>query len=208
MNNAKRPANAVGTAYNTALRDLAKAAPNEYSVSSRWIRPRQRRIYNVYTDEDKAKIVAICATCAELGQTTLARTLKVKQNQISEWTRGQHISQEALAMADDYKERIKEKFENILEMALDVMPDKVDKASFWDLARATGLAFDKIQLMEGKPTVISGNELPANERARMIFALIGQAKERQALEAHQPDLVQIQPLEAVDVTAEDSDESR
>lgn len=82
-------------------------------------------------------------------------------------------------MAEEYKERIKAKFENILELALDVMPEKIDKASFWDLARASGLAFDKIQLMEGKPTVISGNELPSNERARMIFALMAQAKERQ-----------------------------
>jgi hypothetical protein len=49
--------------------------------------------------------------------------------------------------------------------------------------------------MEGKPTSITGNELPSNERARMIFALMEQAKQRQA----QADIVDIRLVDSGEV---------
>ena len=188
----KRPANAIGMA--AAPSTVAKVDRVTHSISGRYVRPRQRATPRQFSDEDKAKVVAVAACITEVGQNEIGKIFGLNRRTISEWTRGIYISDKALAMADEHKERIKAKFENILELALDVMPEKVDKASFWDLARASGLAFDKIQLMEGKPTVISGNELPSNERARMIFALMAQAKQRQ------------DEAEIIDITPTDSGE--
>lgn len=179
MRDGKKPQNAIGTTSNKAAVEDYKENEDAFSVSGRYIRPRQRGTPRKFTDEEKAKVVAVAACLTEQGNFKIGRIFGVHRRTIWEWTNGRYISEGALAMAEEYKERIKAKFENILELALDVMPEKIDKASFWDLARASGLAFDKIQLMEGKPTVISGNELPSNERARMIFALMAQAKERQ-----------------------------
>jgi transposase-like protein len=175
MNVGKRPENALRSTKTVTI----KFDPNKESVSGRYIRPRQRKRYNAYTDDEKAQVLALYALNAEVGQYKMARMLGIKQNQLSEWSNGKHISDEALAMADDYKERIKEKLQEILEKSIDAMPDKIDKANYWDLARTVGLTFDKLQLMEGKPTVINGAELPSSERSKIIYNMMANAKQRQ-----------------------------
>lgn len=177
--------------------------PITESISGRWVRPRKRKTPRIYTDEEKATIVAAYAFSTHCYQKSFAKVVGISGSTLSEWSNGKNISERALAMADDYKERIKEKIEAILEQTLDAMPDKIERASYWDLARTMGLAFDKLQLIDGKPTSITGNELPHNERARVIFALLDTAKQRQ-LEGNQIiDTVEL-PLKASDNDATES----
>lgn len=168
--------------------------PEKYSVGSRWVYLRKRATPRHHTDEEKAIVLATYAICPELGQKRIASIFGIKRTTLRDWGLGKFISDEALAMADDYKERIKTKLETVLEMALDAMPDKVDKASFWDLARTSGLAFDKLQLIEGKPTSINGAELPTAERTRMILGLMEQAKQRQ----QEAQIIDITPVESME----------
>ncbi len=187
----RKPDNAIASITNTKVLAMAKANPEKYSICGHYVRLRQRPTPRQYTKEEKAKIVAFAALTTDKTQRYTARIFGISQRTVSEWTRGINISKESLVMAHDFKERIKAKLEDIVELALDTMPEKADKASFWDLARTAGLAFDKIQLMEGKPTSITGNELPSNERARLIFALMDKAKQAQ-LEAQVIDVIPVE----------------
>jgi len=179
--------------------------PELYSVSNRIVKLRKQPRPRVFTDEQKALVVATVAASPELRLNQLADDFGVNRRRVFAWQRGEDISEGALAMADDYKDRIKAKLEDVLERVIDNMPDKVDKANLWDLARTAGMAFDKIQLMEGKPTSIMMNELPGTDRSRMILALMERAKQNQQ-QAQVID-VELEPQVITPLEASNTDES-
>jgi hypothetical protein len=69
-----------------------------------------------------------------------------------------------------------------VDAALTVAPDKLGDANLRDTMTAVGIAIDKLQLLEGKPTSIDEvrDALSDDERAARVAALLDRARARRA----------------------------
>jgi hypothetical protein len=195
-----KPANAVCLARSLEAKNLDLSL---YSRADNWLVPRQRATPSIFSDEEKA--LAIALTCIAKKQGSVGAFLGINSSTITHWRSGRYISDEALAMADDFTTTLKGKLEKALQLIADELsaPEKIQKASLRDLSIGGGVIFDKLQLINGQPTTINGgHELPSAERTRAILHLMELAKQRQA---NQDNSITIEPNEDKPLTASASD---
>ena len=209
----KRPPTAIAgyTSRQPIAKALAQAYPEEYTLSGNFFchrtvpcpvfaktfeELRATKGEPPYSEEWIAQAIALALLTSPYKA---SKRLGLKDERITGWLKGVYgykkVSDKTLALAHEYAQQMKFKFENILDLALDAMPDKMANASLGSLGYVADLAFNKLQLIDGKPTVIEGTsskrDMQAAERAAAIYRLIADAKARQ--DALEVDAIDITP---------------
>ncbi len=125
-----------------------------------------------YSDNEKAE--ALAALDANGGNVTLtARQLTIPKQTLENWSNERGIHPAVTEMGTQKKEDLRASLESLAAKLVDRLTNGVDLASFKDASIALGIAVDKMQLLAGKPTVITEPQrLTPEERRRRIDELI------------------------------------
>ncbi len=111
-----------------------------------------------YSDEERAAaLAALAGNGGNLGRT--ARELGIPAGTLRRWADGT-AHPEARANAQPKKEELAQELRAVAWKLVKSMPGKIKKAGLKDTAISFGIAVEKAQLLEGKPTSISGVPFP------------------------------------------------
>jgi transposase-like protein len=125
---------------------------------------RQRR----YSDDDRANALAALAANGGSVPITAAR-LGIPYRTLKQWADG-HRHPESAQLSNEKKGALADALRGIAWLALDLLPDKLTKATAKDTATTLGIALDKAQLLDGDPTSIVRNEELSDDQRRARVA--------------------------------------
>ena len=136
-----------------------------------------------YTSDDKAAALAalesnggnVAKTAEELG---MSRTTLRRWNAEN----GHEKRPDIQARMPEARATLADRLRHFVDTALGVAPDKLHDANLRDVMTGVGIAIDKLQLLEGKPTSIDEvrDALSDDERAARVAALLDRARTRRA----------------------------
>lgn len=130
-----------------------------------------------YSDSQKAQVYALLNTSSahEVARVTgipLGTVLWWKQNP------KEGLDEQIIEASKDLREELR----RVLFLLIGALPDKIEDAPLNHTAVALGILFDKIQLLEGRPTNIDevrdGDPISDDERAARVAALLDAARAR------------------------------
>lgn len=109
-----------------------------------------------YTDREKA---AALAWLDASGQDCLSvsRQLGIPNSTLDEWVNGRKQSADVPKLRKDIKNELSAKLDEMMLKLIDVPDANVEKAGLAARYTSFGIAFDKAQLLAGKPTAINEN---------------------------------------------------
>jgi transposase-like protein len=114
-----------------------------------------------YTDEQRASaLAALEANAGDVRKT--ARELGIPEATLRLWKQGKRHP-EAAAMCAAKKAPLAEALREVARQLLESIPSKIDESSLSQVAVAMGIAVDKAQLLDGKPTGIQDTVLTVQE---------------------------------------------
>lgn len=104
-----------------------------------------------YSDEEKATaLAALDANGGNIART--ARALGIPDSTLRGWAGGRGVNEKIPQLRAQKKRDIAEGLREIAWLLIDAIPDKINRGSLKDLFLGLGIAIDKLQLLEGKPT--------------------------------------------------------
>lgn len=125
--------------------------------------------YRRYSDQDKA--VALAALETHHGNVTEAAAFAgVPRKTLEEWRDGR-TAEDVANIRQEVKQSLADRLEDIAHQYLDVLPEKIPKATLMQLSTALAIAVDKMQLLRGEATSISGTA-SREERVEELRTLI------------------------------------
>jgi transposase-like protein len=123
----------------------------------RWCNVARRR----YTDEQRASaLAALEANAGDVRKT--ARELNIPEATLRQWKHGLRHP-ESVQMSAAQKPPLAEALREVARQLLESIPGKIGESSLSQVAVAMGIAVDKAQLLEGKPTGIQDTVLTVQE---------------------------------------------
>lgn len=104
-----------------------------------------------WSEDDKAR--ALAALDANGGNVKgTSRQLGIPQSTLRGWRNGIGTNATVTKKRDENARELKEEMRDLVYLLLEKLPDKLDKASAKEMMVGLGIAVDKLQLLEGKPT--------------------------------------------------------
>lgn len=136
------------------------------------------RKQRTYTDVEKAE--ALSTLDLYRGNVVLAaRAAGVPRTTLAEWAHNRHISKDVPGIRQVKKGVLSERFNDLAELLLDHVHEKLEDATLQQIVTAAGIAVDKSQLLSGNPTSISETtHIDNRERAKRVNELLDAARER------------------------------
>lgn len=136
-----------------------------------------------YTSDDRAATLA----ALESNGGNLARTSRetgVARDTIKRWRDEESPEKNASVnrRMPEARATLSERLREFVDAALTVAPTKLNDANLRDVFTSVGIAIDKLQLLEGKPTSIDEvrDALSDDDRAARVAALLDRARARRA----------------------------
>lgn len=124
---------------------------------------KRRKAGGRYPEAEKAQAVVLaCLTT----QTQAAKALNVSQQRISAWANGVDISEGAVKLVQETKEKIADRIMEVVGLAVGELPGKLSAASVNEIVNVIGLA-KVAQLLNDEPTERVAGALTDDERARL-----------------------------------------
>lgn len=125
-----------------------------------------------YSDNEKAEaLAALDANGGHVEHT--AKQLDIPERTLNAWSNGRGVHPSVVQECEVKRGDLRDRLEEIAHRIVDVIPDKLQSASVQQLATTLGIVVDKMQILAGKPTVITEPQLlPPEERRRRIDELI------------------------------------
>jgi len=143
-----------------------------------------------YSDEDRRKALADYSVYGSIQKT--AESTGIADRTLYDWSHEEWWQSELAKLREETKELVRAKVSKLVETGYDAIQDRVDNgdayvdkngeiqrkpASLRDLSVATGIAFDKLRLIDNQPTSISSNNSDALLALKAQFEeLAGQPK--------------------------------
>ena len=121
-----------------------------------------------YSDEDRANALAALAANGGAVSVTAAR-LGIPRKTLEQWAKGQRHPEAAL-LSQGKKTELAAALRGIAWLVLDLLPEKLRKATAKDATVTLGIALDKAQLLDGEPTSINRNECLTDDQRRARLA--------------------------------------
>ena len=130
-----------------------------------------------YTDNERANALALLAISRveDVHETT-----GIPIGTLKDWKR--KPPRGALELQPEKEATLAEELRHAARALVGAIPSKIADAPLNHTAIALGIIFDKLQLLEGKPTSIGEvrDALPDDERAARVAALLDAARARRA----------------------------
>jgi hypothetical protein len=114
-----------------------------------------------YTDREKA---AALAWLDASGQDclTVSKQLDIPNSTLDEWVKGRKQSADVPKLRNDIKNELRAKLDEMMLKLISVPDANIDKAGLAARYTSFGIAFDKAQLIDGKPTTINETRMSEN----------------------------------------------
>lgn len=134
-----------------------------------------------YTSDDRAAgIAALQSNGGNLRRT--ARETGISDATLRRWRDETDARKDAAldARLPEARATLSDRLRQFVDAALTVAPGKLHDANLRDVFTSVGIAIDKLQLLDGKPTSIDEvrDALPDDERAARVAALLDRARAR------------------------------
>ena len=136
-----------------------------------------------YTSDDRAAgIAALQSNGGNLRRT--ARETGISDVTLRRWRNETDARKGAAldARLPEARATLAERLRDFVDAALTVAPNKLHEANLRDVFTSVGIAIDKLQLLEGKPTSIDEvrDALSDDDRAARVATLLDRARTRRA----------------------------
>ena len=141
-----------------------------------------------YDDKFRASAVVMLEAAGypdrEGALSQVAKAVDVPLPTLHRWARGKNNPPPSDVVNEKRKE-LRELLDDEIRAALGEMSQARGEASYRDLGTVTGILFDKIQLIDGKPTGITQDvsNLTHEERSTRAIALLDKARARRTGQA-------------------------
>lgn len=130
-----------------------------------------------YSDNDKAS--ALAALDANEGNVNLtSKQIGVPRKTLGEWAQNRHVSHDMAELRHDKKEGLATIIEMAVREMIGASATKLNGANFQQLWTGVGIGVDKIQLLKGEPTAITGTALSEEDRAAKLTEMMGRGRAR------------------------------
>ena len=131
-----------------------------------------------YSDEERS--VALAALDAHRGHLeNTSKYLGIPESTLVYWRDGGAVNRQTAKLRAKKKEELSSRIEALAHNLIDVLPGKVDEMSGKDIAVSLGIAVDKMLILRGQPTSITGNvDITDEDRTERLTALFDALRAR------------------------------
>jgi iron uptake system EfeUOB component EfeO/EfeM len=121
-----------------------------------------------YSSEEVATALAYIPTAPSI--TAAAQDLNLPITTLHSWQSGRLQGLPDSAQCEEAKKNLADRFENLVNLVLDVAPNKIDAASFAQLLTGAGIATDKMRLLRDQSTANTTTTHITEEQAKQETA--------------------------------------